>query len=137
MCGVIMNSEEEEFYLALGKRLMLLRLSKKMSRAYLGARIGVRGQQVLKYETGENKITPERLKLCASIFGVSVSFLFGEKTFETPERIDRGVLNAAAELGDLPPEIRRSVYALSRIINKAWEERDTMESEMPGQRRAA
>ena len=116
-----MNSEEEEFYLALGKRLMLLRLSKKMSRAYLGARIGVRGQQILKYETGENKITPERLKLCAQIFGVSVSFLFGEVEFEAPESIDRTLLNAAAELGELPPEIRKSVYALSRIINKAWE----------------
>ena len=117
----VMNCEEEEFYLALGKRLMLLRLSKKMSRAYLGARIGVRGQQILKYETGENKITPERLKLCAEIFGVSVSFLFGEEEFETPESIDRTVLTAAAELGELPPEIRQSVYALSRIINKVWE----------------
>lgn len=118
-----MNCEEEAFYLALGKRLMVLRLSKKMSRAYLGARIGVRGQQILKYETGENKITPERLKLCADIFSVSVSFLFGEEKFEPPEHIDKTVLIAAAELGDLPPEIRQSVYALSRIINKAWEDR--------------
>lgn len=132
-----MNSEEEEFYLALGKRLMLLRLSKKMSRAYLGARIGVRGQQILKYETGENKITPERLKLCADIFGVSVGFLFGEESFETPERLDRAVLNAAAELGELPPEIRRSVYALSRTINKAWEEKDSTESAMDRQSRVA
>lgn len=123
-----MNLEEEEFYLALGKRLMLLRLSKKMSRAHLGARIGVRGQQILKYETGENKISPERLKLYAKIFGVSVGFLFGEEGFEAPDRIDKGVLCAAAELGELPEEIRRSVYALSRIINKTWEEKAVLAS---------
>ncbi len=114
---------EEEFNTALGKRLTMLRRSRKMSLDCLGERIGVRGQQVHKYETGENRVPPERLAACARIFGVPVGFFFGEGECGQSRRFDKSVMHIAAEMSNLPPEIRQGLYALSRIINKSWEEK--------------
>jgi len=52
---------EEEFNKALGFRLMTLRQSHKMSQEYLGAKLGVRYQQIQKYETGATRMPPERI----------------------------------------------------------------------------
>ncbi len=119
-----MNSiYEEEFNVALGKRLMLLRQSRKMSLDYLGARIGVCGQQIHKYESGENRLPPERLAACARIFGVPVNYFFGECGEAFERHFDKSVLNIAAEVNDLPPEVRQSIYTLSKVINRTCEKK--------------
>jgi transcriptional regulator with XRE-family HTH domain len=109
---------EEAFNVALGKRLMLLRQANRLSQDMLGAYIGVRGQQVHKYETGENRITPEKLAACARLFGVSVGYFYGEEERGVLRGFDKTILTVAAEINELPPDIRQSVYTLSRQINK-------------------
>lgn len=117
-----MNNTEEEFNIALGQRLSLMRRSKRMSMDELGDRIGVRGQQIFKYETGENRISPERLAQCARIFDVPVGYFYGEnENDQQVKRYDRVVLNAVAEISAMPYEIRTLLFDLCRSIKKANE----------------
>lgn len=117
-----MNAQREtEFNQALGQRLSLLRQARRMSQEYVGAAIGVRAQQIHKYETGENKITPERLSACAALFGVPIGYFYGEEGDITNKRYDRMVMNVAAEICILPPDIRKGMYDFCRILNKNYE----------------
>ncbi len=65
---------DEEFDRGQGLRLMQLRLGRKMSREQLGFLIGVRGQQIQKYETGENRMTGARIAACARALNAPVGF---------------------------------------------------------------
>lgn len=113
------DQQEQDFNQSLGKRLMILRQSKKMSQEHLGACIGVRGQQIYKYETGENRITPERLNLCATILGVPIGYFYGEGEGALYQKqYDKAVITMAAEITELPKDIRQGVYTLTRIINR-------------------
>ncbi|NQZ14679.1 MAG: helix-turn-helix transcriptional regulator [Alphaproteobacteria bacterium] len=111
-------NKKEDFNMALGRRLMILRQSKQVSQEYLGSCIGVRGQQIHKYETGENKMTPERLMRCALILGVPVGYFYGESEVKNAnQNYDKVVMNVAAEIIELPRDIRQGVYHLTKAIN--------------------
>lgn len=116
---------EEEFNKALGFRLMTLRQSHKMSQEYLGAKLGVRYQQIQKYETGATRMPPERIAACARIFSVPVEYLFGSSNDDVHSGYSKAVLTIAAEIMELPNEdVRKSVYHLARTINKSWNTQD-------------
>lgn len=122
MCGEREMSikQDENFNRALGLRLMVIRQSKKISQGYLGACIGVSGQQVQKYENGINRITPEKLALCADILDVPIGYFYGED--EGDQHYDKTSLSAAADINNLPEDIRRGVHHLVRLINKSVRE---------------
>lgn len=110
---------EEEFNKALGFRLMTLRQSHKMSQEYLGAKLGVRYQQIQKYETGMTRMPPERIAACARIFSVPVEYFFGSENEAMHSSYSKAVLTIAAEIMELPnDDVRKSVYHLARTINK-------------------
>ncbi len=117
-----MNAKEEEFNRALGRRLSLIRQSQKMPMDELGARIGVRGQQIFKYEIGENRISPERLAQCARIFKVPIGYFYGEEEdYSQDERYDKIVLNAVAEISNMSCETQQLLFDLCRSIEKSKE----------------
>lgn len=62
--------------LAVGARIRALRLAREMSQAELGHRVGVRFQQIQKYEAGANRITAERLLELAQALGVPIAHFF-------------------------------------------------------------
>ena len=119
------RQEEEEFNVQIGRRLTLLRQSQKMSLEYLGAILGVSHQQVHKYETGESPLIPKRIQVCAKLFDVPIGYFYGEdeNTFNQP-KFDKSILTIAAEVHELPEEIRKGIYYLSRQINKAFSSDD-------------
>lgn len=82
-----------------------------------------------KYENGINRITSDRLTLCAKILGVPVGHLCGEgEESETP-RYNKAALTVAAEIIALPnDDIRKSIYHLARTINKNWPEQNNQNS---------
>ncbi|NCO03590.1 MAG: helix-turn-helix transcriptional regulator [Alphaproteobacteria bacterium] len=119
---------EEEFNKALGFRLMTLRQSHKMSQEYLGAKLGVRYQQIQKYETGATRMPPERIATCARLFSVPVEYFFGSEQSEVHSGYSKAVLTVAAEIMALPnDDVRKSVYHLARTINKSWDIQDNEE----------
>ena len=116
---------EEEFNKALGFRLMTLRQSHKMSQEYLGAKLGVRYQQIQKYETGATRMPPERIAACAKILEVPIEYFFGTDSDTKQPQYNKAVLTVAAEIMALPnDDIRKSVYHLARNINKTWDVQD-------------
>ncbi len=120
------TNTEEDFNLALGRRLIVLRQSQKMSQDRLGELLGVSSQQIYKYETGENRMSPERIHACASIFKVPVGYFYGEdetgedETGEAQDRLNKDILTMANEILGLPPKIRKGLYSLSQIINEEF-----------------
>ena len=61
-----------------GERIRELRLLRKMSQTELAKQVGVRFQQVQKYETGLNRVAASRLHMIAEALDVEVGELFGE-----------------------------------------------------------
>ncbi len=111
---------EEEFNKALGFRLMTLRQSHKMSQEYLGAKLGVRYQQIQKYETGATRMPPERIAACAKILEVPIEYFFGTDNEAKQPQYNKAVLTVAAEIMALPnDDVRKSFYYLARAINKS------------------
>ena len=128
---------EEEFNKALGFRLMTLRQSHKMSQEYLGAKLGVRYQQIQKYETGQARIPPERIASCARILEVPIEYFFGTDSNDEQPQYNKAVLTVAAEIMALPNEdVRKGVYYLIRTINKSWDEQDSHQEEQAQKARA-
>ncbi len=61
---------------AIGRRVRARRVALKINQTELGDAIGVRFQQVQKYETGANRTSAARLWKIAEVLEVPVSFFF-------------------------------------------------------------
>ncbi|NCC61321.1 MAG: XRE family transcriptional regulator [Verrucomicrobiae bacterium] len=126
-----------EFDETLGKRLKLLRQSRRMSMDNLGGCIGVCGQQIHKYETGESRMPPERLAACARMFGVPVGYFFGEGESGPQRRFDKSVVTVAAEVHELPSDVRQGFYSLMRLVNKMQSREEAAEENKSNSAKAA
>lgn len=116
---------EEEFNKALGFRLMTLRQSHKMSQESLGIRLGIKYQQIQKYESGQVRMPPERIAACSRILSVPIEYFFGTDSEAKQPQYNKAVLTVAAEIMALPnDDVRKSFYHLARIINKTWDQQD-------------
>jgi transcriptional regulator with XRE-family HTH domain len=77
-----------------GQRIRALRCAQGMSQADLGQRVGVRFQQIQKYESGANRVSASRLLALAQTLGVGVSHFF--------DGIEPSEAQAAQGLGAAP-----------------------------------
>lgn len=59
-----------------GQRIRALRCAQGMSQADLGQKVGVRFQQIQKYESGANRVSASRLLALAQTLSVPVSHFF-------------------------------------------------------------
>src|SRR5215469_7047675 len=62
--------------IAVGQRIRIERLSRRMSQTELADRIGVSFQQVQKYEKGLNRVGAGRLTRIADVLGIPVRSFF-------------------------------------------------------------
>lgn len=100
---------------AIGWRVQKLRKAKGLSRSDLSRAIGVTSPQLLRYETGENRVNAGRLHKIADALAVPISALYGDNeggdqsdTPISPRDIEAGeLLRAYAEIKD--PQLRRYV----------------------------
>lgn len=108
---------------AIGGRLRAMRLARSMTLDQVALHVGVRAQQVQKYETGRNRIAAARLLDFARLFGVPpCAFLdsldLGEADGHAAPRDARG-LALAAEFDKLPEPQKRAVLSLVRSLSGA------------------
>lgn len=107
----------------LGQRLKALRQMKNLSQKYLAERLGISFQQLQKYENGSNRMPPDRIALSAQVLGMNINYFFGmEKQEQKPSYtgFNKIVLCMAGEIMAIPDmEVRKSLYHLVRVINKA------------------
>jgi transcriptional regulator with XRE-family HTH domain len=116
-----------------GKRVRHRRWMVGMTQQQLGDIVGIKFQQIQKYETGMNRISASRLWDIAQALGVSISFFFegfeGEEIAaesREPARADgpRGDLLADKEALELvrsyysiPEAQRRRLFDLARVLS--------------------
>ena len=98
-----------------GKRVRHRRWMVGMTQQQLGDIVGIKFQQIQKYETGMNRISASRLWDIAQALGVSISFFF--EGFDDDEQAADGARPAAENRGDLLAdkealELVRSYYAI-------------------------
>ena len=118
---VAVKNEEDDFDSALGRRLYTIRTIRKMSRDLLGETLGITGQQIRKYEMGENKMISERIQKCAEIFRVPVGYFYGEGEKEVS--YDKVSLTIASTISEIENQkVRQAVYHLALAIQNAYED---------------
>ncbi len=116
-----------------GKRVRHRRWMVGMTQQQLGDIVGIKFQQIQKYETGMNRISASRLWDIARALDVSISFFFegfeGEakdvdSPATTPQEAQRGDLLADKEALELvrsyyaiPEAQRRRLFDLARVLS--------------------
>ena len=99
-----------------GKRVRHRRWMVGMTQQQLGDIVGIKFQQIQKYETGMNRISASRLWDIAQALDVSISFFF--EGFDGEESAaEAAIANAESHRGDLLAdkealELVRSYYAI-------------------------
>ncbi|WP_118135362.1 helix-turn-helix domain-containing protein [Oceanicella sp. SM1341] len=119
-----------------GKRIRHRRWMVGMTQQQLGDLIGIKFQQIQKYETGMNRVSASRLWDIASALDVPVSFFFeganGEDIVEQqPEVVaeagvargdllaDKEALELVRSYYSIPEEQRKRLFELARVLSDA------------------
>jgi transcriptional regulator with XRE-family HTH domain len=110
-----------------GKRVRHRRWMVGMTQQQLGDIVGIKFQQIQKYETGMNRISASRLWDIAQALDVSISFFFegfDSDVADTPAATERGDLLADKEALELvrsyysiPEAQRRRLFDLARVLS--------------------
>ena len=101
-----------------GKRVKQLRWLKGMTQQQLAKKVGVKFQQVQKYETGANRVSASRLWQLCEALEVPVSFFFegiatGGKKGSTPGLEGNDLLNERDAL-----ELVRAYYSMHSDLRR-------------------
>lgn len=118
-----------------GKRVRHRRWMMGMTQQQLGEKVGIKFQQIQKYETGMNRISASRLWDIAQALDVQISYFFEGLDAEiaaelneegVPADIARGDLLADKEAQELvrsyyaiPETQRRRLFDLARVLSDA------------------
>ena len=110
-----------------GKRIRHRRWMVGMTQQQLADKVGIKFQQIQKYETGMNRVSASRLWDVADALGVQISFFF--------EGLAESQVNAAYAHGDMmsdkealelvrsyyaiPEAQRRRLFDLARVLSEA------------------
>jgi transcriptional regulator with XRE-family HTH domain len=112
------NKHQIDFNVAVGKRLMLIRLSANLSQGELGERIDVSAQQIHKYETGENRLSAESIKQVADVFAVPVNYFYGHDAAFNVNELDKNIITITSEIVNFPEDARGDLLTLVKTVKK-------------------
>lgn len=110
-----------------GKRIRHRRWMVGMTQQQLAERVGIKFQQIQKYETGMNRVSASRLWDVADALGVSIAFFFEglddarEATARAEGDIlaDKEALDLVRTYYAIPEEQRRRLFDLARVLSDA------------------
>ncbi|MEP4197597.1 MAG: helix-turn-helix transcriptional regulator [Aliishimia sp.] len=114
-----------------GKRIRQRRWLIGMTQQQLGEAVGIKFQQIQKYETGSNRVSASRLWDIADTLGVPVTFFFdgldqndGEAAPKKPSfpvdlTEDREALDLVRTYYAIPEHQRRRLFELARVLSDA------------------
>ena len=111
-----------------GKRLRQRRWLVGMTQQQLAEHVGIKFQQIQKYETGANRVSASRLWDIASTLDVSINFFFdglqAEKGVKTqsdamPSDLmgDKEALDLVRSYYAIPENQRRRLFDLARVLS--------------------
>lgn len=109
-----------------GKRVRHRRWMVGMTQQQLADKVGIKFQQIQKYETAMNRISASRLWDIAETLAVPVSFFFEGLESDAPDRVAEGDILADKEALELvrsyyaiPENQRRRLFELARVLSDA------------------
>ena len=111
-----------------GKRIRHRRWMVGMTQQQLAEKVGIKFQQIQKYETGMNRVSASRLWDISEALSVPVDFFFegleaGSKPAETtlPGDIlaDKEALELVRSYYAIPENQRRRLFELARVLSDA------------------
>ncbi len=116
-----------------GQRIRQRRWQVGVTQGQLAEKVGIRFQQIQKYETGANRVSASRLWDIAEVLDVPVSYFF-EDMDEGPPPDEAGFRMSAPRAGEIrdkeamdlvrsyyaiPPSQRRRLFDLARVLSSA------------------
>jgi transcriptional regulator with XRE-family HTH domain len=109
-----------------GKRIRHRRWMIGMTQQQLADKVGIKFQQIQKYETGMNRVSASRLWDIAETLGVEISFFFeglSENAAPAPARADiladKEALDLVRSYYAIPEAQRRRLFDLARVLSEA------------------
>ncbi len=113
-----------------GKRIRHRRWMVGMTQQQLAEQVGIKFQQIQKYETGMNRVSASRLWDISDALGVQVAFFFegmngqdgvASATSNVPGDIlaDKEALELVRSYYAIPEEQRRRLFDLARVLSDA------------------
>ena len=110
-----------------GKRVRHRRWMVGMTQQQLADKVGIKFQQIQKYETGMNRISASRLWDIADALSVSISFFFeglGAEAQVPDERLgdilaDKEALMLVRSYYAIPEAQRRRLFDLAKVLSDA------------------
>ena len=113
-----------------GKRIRHRRWINGTTQQQLAEAVGIKFQQIQKYETGMNRVSASRLWDIAKVLGVDVSFFFeGLNAQDAPARdkqdmpddllTDKEALNLLRSYYAIPANQRRRLFELAKVLSDA------------------
>ena len=110
-----------------GQRVRQRRWMVGMTQQQLGNKVGIKFQQIQKYETGTNRISASRLWDIAAALDVPVSFFFEGLGAEGVElamahgdiMTDKEALDLVRAYYAIPETQRRRLFDLARVLSDA------------------
>lgn len=109
-----------------GKRIRHRRWMVGMTQQQLADRVGIKFQQIQKYETGMNRVSASRLWDIADTLGVQISFFFdglsegeAQSTGQADLMADKEALELVRSYYAIPEAQRRRLFDLARVLSDA------------------
>ncbi|ATQ57207.1 helix-turn-helix domain-containing protein [Paracoccus yeei] len=109
-----------------GKRIRHRRWMIGMTQQQLAEKVGIKFQQIQKYETGMNRVSASRLWDIAQAVEVPVSFFFegledgqAQATVEGDILGDKEALQLVRAYYAMPEAQRRQIFELARVLSDA------------------
>lgn len=111
-----------------GKRIRHRRWMIGMTQQQLADRVGIKFQQIQKYETGMNRVSASRLWEIAAVLEVPIQYFFeGLETGTTPGSepaapdylADKEALELVRSFYAIPEPQRRRLFDLARVLSDA------------------
>ena len=112
-----------------GQRVRHRRWLLGMTQQQLAQSVGIKFQQIQKYETGTNRISASRLWDIADTLGVNVGFFFEGLTEQVPQKTvasvpndilaDREALELVRSYYAIPENQRKRLFELARVLSEA------------------
>lgn len=108
-----------------GKRIRHRRWMVGMTQQQLAEKVGIKFQQIQKYETGMNRVSASRLWDIAETLAVPVSFFFEGLATETEQEeqvpsdllADKEALELVRSYYAIPETQRRRLFELARVLS--------------------
>ncbi|KAF0174327.1 MAG: XRE family transcriptional regulator [Rhodobacteraceae bacterium] len=109
-----------------GKRIRHRRWMIGMTQQQLADKVGIKFQQIQKYETGMNRVSASRLWDIADTLGVTIAFFFeglaeGAEAAQAGNDMmaDKEALELVRSYYAIPEAQRRRLFDLARVLSEA------------------